>query len=239
MTRQKTARVGFSAALLIIAAIGWVAYRNTAVSIETARQVAHTYELLAELQAILSDVAALETARYAYVLANEERHLAPFSIATATIDQGLERLRRLTSDNPNQQQRISILKGLIDEKMAQLRHSIDVQRAEGFQPEAQMALADSSKALMDRIRWVIETMKGEERALLLRRDELLKSGARITYAAILLGVGLCVAVLSLVAYLFTREIAAHTRLEDESRKSEEGPMALTNSSSDDRSFPQA
>ena len=123
MTRQKTARVGFSAALLIIAAIGWVAYRNTAVSIETARQVAHTYELLAELQAVLSDVAALETARYAYVIANEERHLAPFSTATAAIDQGLERLRRLTSDNPNQQQRISILKGLIDEKIAQLRHS--------------------------------------------------------------------------------------------------------------------
>jgi methyl-accepting chemotaxis protein len=201
--------VGFVAVLLIVATIVWVSYRNFAALIETAHQMAHTYEVLAELQAILSDIAGLETIRYAYVIANEERYLEPFATASVAIDQRLERLRELTADNPNQQQRISLLKGLLDEKIAQTQHSIDVQRVEGFQPEAQTAVIDAGQALMDRIRWVIETMKGEERALLLRQDESLTSRAGITYAAFLLGIGVGVVFLSLLVYLFRRQIADH------------------------------
>ena len=73
---------------------------DSAASLETARQMAHTSEVLTELQAILAEIAALETARYVYVIANEERHLKPFATAVAAIDRGLERLRQLTASNP-------------------------------------------------------------------------------------------------------------------------------------------
>jgi CHASE3 domain sensor protein len=225
MTRRLAVGVGYGAALLMVGAIGWVSYRNTATSMESARWVAHTHEVLAVLEAILSDIVAAETEGRAYVMVSEKHHSEPLSTAVAAIDQTLERLRQLTSDNPNQQQRISLLKALIDEKIVQLRHSIDLQREEGFQPEAQTALSDLDQTLMNRIRWMIETMKGEERGLLLRRDELLKSQARMTYGTILLGTGVCFMLLSLVAYLFLREMAERARLEHELRKAKEGAEA--------------
>jgi CHASE3 domain sensor protein len=221
MTRCRTAAVGCGAALLMVAAIGWVSYRSTAASIEMARWVGRTHEVMAELEALLLAITGAATASLSYVVAGEEGQLGPFSSAVIEIDHTLERLRHLTSNNPNQQQRISLLKPLIDQKIAQLQHSIDLQRAEGFQPDVQGALTDQGRELMDRIRWMIETMRAEERALLASRDELSKSHARITSVTVPLGVGLSVVLLSLLAYLYMREVAERRRVEDELRKAKE------------------
>jgi CHASE3 domain sensor protein len=228
MTRRRGVAVGFGVALLLVAGIGWVLSRNTAAVVEAARAVAHTHEGLAELAALLSEIAAAETVPYTAAIVSEGRLLELFSVAVETIDQGLERIRQLTADNPNQQQRISLLKGLIDEKIAQLQHLIDVHRGEGFQPEAQLALTNLGKTLMERIRWVIETMKGEERAMLLRRSEVLQSRIRLTYASIALGIGLCLVLLASMGYLFMREAAERTRVENELRMAKEGPEEVTN-----------
>jgi CHASE3 domain sensor protein len=227
MTWRRGVAVGFGVALLLVAAIGWVLSRNTAAAIEAARAVAHTHEGLAELAALLAEIAVAEMVPHTSAIVSEGPPLELFSMAVETIDQRLERLRQLTADNPNQQQRISLLKGLIDEKIAQLQHLIDVHRGEGFQPEAQLALISLGKTLMDRIRWVIETMKGEERALLLRRSEVLQSRIRLTYASIALGIGLCLVLLALMGYLLMREAAERTRVENELRKAKEGPKEVT------------
>ena len=87
---------------------------------------------------------------------------------------------------------------------------------------------------MDRIRWVIEIMKGEQRTLSLRPDRPLKSRADITYAIIFLGIGVGVVLLSLLVYLFMGEIADHTRFESQLRKTSKGlchePAALPTTS---------
>lgn len=234
---RRGAAVGFGMALLVLVAIGWVLYRNTADAIAAAGAVAHTHEGLAELTALLSEVAAAEMIPQAYVIANEQLPPEPLSRAEGAIDHRLERLRKLTADNANQQQRISLLKGLIDEKIAQLQHLIDLQRGEGFPPEAQLALTTLGKTLMDRIRWVIETMKGEEQALLLRRSAMLRWRTRLTYATIALSLGLWVGLLALMGYLLMRQAAERTRVENALRQVKEGPMAHTGGASGDRLFP--
>jgi CHASE3 domain sensor protein len=221
MIRLMTAVVGWGAALLMITGIGWVSYQSTAPSIEAVRWVGRSHEVMAGLEAVLLAITHAETASQGYVIASEERHLEPFASAIIEIGHGLERLRHLTADNPNQQQRISLLKPLIDQKIAQIQHSIDLQRAEGFQPDVQITLTDQGKKLMNQVRWIIETMKAEERTLLAYRDELSKSHARITSVTIPLGVGLSVGLLFLVVYLYMREVATRTRLEDELRKAKE------------------
>jgi CHASE3 domain sensor protein len=221
MIRLMTAVVGWGAALLMITASGWVSYQSTAASIEAMRWVGRSHEVMAELEAVLLAITDAEAASQGYVIASAERHLEPFASAIVEIDHGLERLRHLTADNPNQQQRISLLKPLIDQKIAQIRHSIDLQRAEGFQPDVQITLTDQGKKLKDQVRWIIETMKAEERTLLAYRDELSKSHARITSVTIPLGVGLSVGLLFLVVYLYMREVGERMRLEDELRKAKE------------------
>jgi CHASE3 domain sensor protein len=211
MTRQRLAAGGFGAALIIVAIIGWVSYRNTSALIETTRGVTHTHQALTELEAMLANITDAEAARRGYVITNETRYLEPYYAAVAEVDPTLERLRHLTADNLNQQQRISILKSLLDEKVAQFQHSIDLQQAGGLHPEVQIALTDKGKELMDRIRWVIETMKAEERTLLVQRDELLKACMRVIYMTIPLGIGLSFALLSLALYFFSGALFSPSR----------------------------
>jgi hypothetical protein len=90
---------------------------------------------------------------------------------------------------------------------------------------------------MDRIRWVIETMKGEEQGLLVRRSEMLRSRTRLTQATIALSLGLWVALLALMGYLLMRQAAEHTRLENALRQVKGGPVAHTGGASGDRLFP--
>jgi CHASE3 domain sensor protein len=193
-------------------------YRNTADAIAAAGAVARTHEGLAELATLLSEIAAAEMIPHAYVIASEQLLLEPLSRAVEAIDHRLERLRQLTAENANQQQRISLLKALIDGKIAQLQHLIDLQRGEGFPPEVQLALTTDGKTLMDRIRWVIETMKGEEQALLMRRSEVLQSRTRLTYAIMALSFGLWAVLLALMGYLLIRQAAERTRGENALRK---------------------
>jgi CheY-like chemotaxis protein/CHASE3 domain sensor protein len=227
MRWQRVAAGGCGAALMIIVSMGWVSYRNTSALIEAARRVAHMHQALTELEAMLSTITEAETSRQGYVIAGEARHLEPYHAAVAEVDGTLERLRHLTADNPNQQQRISTLKSLLDEKVAQWQHSIDLQQAEGLHPEAQIALTDEGKALMDQLRWVIETMKAEEGAWLIQRNEQAQARARGTYVTILLGIGLSFVMLSLALYLFMREIAERARVEAELRATKDAVEGAT------------
>lgn len=204
MSGQKVAIAGFGTALMVITAMGWLSYRHTSALIATERRVAHAHRVQTELEAMLTAVAEAEAAQRGYVVAGEARHLEPYRAAVGEVDRTLDRLRRLTADNPNQQQRISMLKSLLDEKVAQWQHSIDFQQVEGFHPGVQIALADRGKELMDQIRWLVETMKAEERASLAQWDELSKARARVTYVSIPLGIGLGCMLLSLVLYRFMR-----------------------------------
>ncbi len=237
MAWRRGTAVGVGMALLVMVAIGWFLYHNTADAIAAAGAVAHTHEGLAALTALLSEVAAAEMISHTYVIASENLPLEPLSRGVEAIDQGLERLRQLTADNANQQQRISLLKGVIDEKIAQLQHLIDIQRGEGFSPEAHLALTSLGKTLMDRIRWVIETMKGEEQALLLRQNEMLRSRTRLTYATIALSLGMWVVLLALMGYLLMRQAAERARVESALRHVKEKPMGHTGDALRDRLFP--
>ena len=60
--------VGFVVPVVILIAIGAVAYRNTAMLIETSSWVAHTHEVLQDLAAVLATMTDAETGARGYVI---------------------------------------------------------------------------------------------------------------------------------------------------------------------------
>jgi CHASE3 domain sensor protein len=215
MTRQRLAAIATGGALLIMAAIGWVSYRHNFALVETARRIAQTHQTLTALEVLLAKLADAESARQGHVIAGGMRHLEAYHAALGEIDRTLQHLRRLTADNPNQQQRIGMLRAMLDEKVALLQHSIDIQEAEGFHPERQIVLTDRGQALLDQVRWIVETMKGEEQTLLAHRGQTEIARWRLTSIGMPLGFGLAAALLLLVLYLFRREVAERSYLEAE------------------------
>ena len=215
MTRPRLAAMGIGGALLLVALIGWVSHRNTAAFMEMTRQVALTRQTLTALEVLLSQLLEAESAGRSHVTAGEAQAREAYRAALAAADQSLERLRHLMADSANQQQRIGMLKSLLDEKLVLLQHLIEIQGVEGFHPELHTVLGDRGQELLNQIHWLVETMKAEAWAFLLQRHQLEKAHWRMTSVITPLGVGLSAVLLFLALYLFRREIAERSRLQAE------------------------
>jgi CHASE3 domain sensor protein len=68
-------------------------------------------------------------------------------------------IQTLTADNPNQQQRVSLLKPLVEKRVAALWQVIDIRRSQGFDAARATIKAGQGTEIMTRIRQVLREME--------------------------------------------------------------------------------
>ena len=138
---------GFTLALTLMAVIGTVSYRNTVQLVDTAAWVSHTHEVLESLESVLSHLRDAETGQRGFLVTGAERYLEPYTDAHKLTDEEIDRLRTLTRDNPNQQQRISRLEPLVVQKFEELQETIDARgdATRGLEVARKIVLTDLGK----------------------------------------------------------------------------------------------
>ena len=97
---------GFGVVLLIFVIVGVLSYRSTTQLIGASEWRQHTYEVLGQLDAVLSQLQDVETGQRGYLLTGDEKYLEPYQNGLGKIDISLKEVRRLTADNPRQQRRL-------------------------------------------------------------------------------------------------------------------------------------
>src|SRR5882724_453325 len=156
---------GFGLALVVLVIVGAVSYDSTNKLIDSAEWVRHTHEVLNGLDEVLSGMKDAETGQRGYIITGEARYLEPYNGARDAVDQKLKHLRELTSDNPNQQQRLTAIEPLIAGKFTEMQFILDLRKGKGFTPAAQEVLTDKGKSIMDSIRKLVGEMQEEETRL--------------------------------------------------------------------------
>jgi methyl-accepting chemotaxis protein len=202
---------GFSAALLLLLAIGAVAYTNVGKITDNQKMVVHTYEVLAGLEAILTDLKDAETGQRGYLITGKDEYLAPYLNAKGEIGKDIETVAGLTSDNPAQQERISTLRPLVTAKFDEMQATIDLRRTRSFAAAQEVVLQNKGKAVMDQIRAVVTSMDGAERSLLGTRAKETSSAATMTRTVVLGGSLLAAVVMLLISWLLTRSIVSRIK----------------------------
>ena len=197
----------FGLALVAMIVVGAVSYDSTTKLIESAEWVRHTHEVLNGLDEVLSAFKDAETGQRGYIITGEARYLEPYEGARDAVDQKLKRLRELTSDNPNQQQRLTALEPLVSSKFTELQETIDIRKQEGFGPAEKVVVTDKGKNAMDSIRKVVGAMVEEETALLGKRSMEERDRAHRTNLTIILGAVCSLVLLGVVGVALTRNIA--------------------------------
>jgi CHASE3 domain sensor protein len=144
--------VGFAVAGLTLIIIAVISYRNTYHLIDNDAWVAHTHQVRSELADLLSQLKDAETGQRGYLITNDESYLAPYQAALASIKSTLDDLRKLTSDNPDQQRRLAAISPLIEGKLAELKQTIELRRTQGFDAAAKIVVANLGKTQMDQER---------------------------------------------------------------------------------------
>ena len=201
----------FALGLAIFTAIGLIVYRSATQSLETARWETHTYQVIIELENLLSTVKDAETGQRGYLLTGSQQYLQPYETAIRVLDQKITSLRNLTADNPNQQQRINTVEYLIDQRIEILKQLINLRRTRGIAAVSQAAILQQGNNLTDDIRREISQMKNEELSLLKKRSVAAGVSARQMTYSIGFGIPLYLIFLTLIGFFLNRNISRPLR----------------------------
>jgi len=173
--RQAIARrlsgIGFALATILLGVAGVVTYGRLVELREANRWVEHTLTVQTSLAQALSLVTDAETGQRGFLLTGQTSYLEPYDAAVARLPQQLERIRRLTSDNPGQQSRVDSLERLSRQKLAELSATVATRERGNSQEALRVVLSGEGKRVMDEIRAAVDAMHAEEAQLLTDRVE--------------------------------------------------------------------
>ena len=143
---------------------------------------------IARLNQLESVVKDAETGQRGFIITGDENYLQPFTQATERLSAELAELRRFPwiDINPGESGRIA---QLIEQKMAELRSTIELRRSGGLDRVVSVIRADSGKQLMDDLRTDLARLK-ERQVLGLKADGVLSDRTTRTRSLVFLLTGI-------------------------------------------------
>jgi methyl-accepting chemotaxis protein len=198
---------GFGVLLAIYTIVSAVSYRSTSQLIDASDLRQHSYEVLrqlAEMELLASD---MQNGLRGYVITGEERYLEPYQAALGRTDKVIQEIRKLTADNPSQQQRLATLEPLVKSRIDFARETVDATRTKGQEAGVQLIKSGKGRTLTNEIRKLIDQMDSEEQDLLKQRAAAAQAGAQNAEWTIVLGTLAALALAALAGFIITRNIA--------------------------------
>jgi CHASE3 domain sensor protein len=143
--------------------------------------VTHTLEVERAVQNLLNSLVDAETGQRGFLLTQRAVYLEPYDAGRARIAQQLAELRRMTADNPAQQERLTQVEPLIRDRMGVLAETIAMENRGDHEGALALVNSDRGKSTMDKIRAVLKLMSDDEHRLLwIRQRQFTKDAARST-----------------------------------------------------------
>jgi two-component system sensor kinase FixL len=162
--------------VLVVSAMSYWALSRAAHSFE---EVNHTSRVILEEQKLLTGLVDAETAARGFALTADTSFLGPFQQARAVVPASIARLRRLTTDHPQQQTTLDTLESVANEQLRLNRQIIDGRVEKGFEWVSLLIKSGQGRDVMNHARSLTAAMELEEnrilreRAARQERDELI------------------------------------------------------------------
>ncbi len=131
MSLEKKIAVGLGGVLVLLFGIGLVSYVSTTDLIGREVRVAQTHQVQETIEHLFSLMEDMESTQRIDLLTGENQYLQSYPEPGHQMDAVLHDLTDLISDNQFQLQHLFALRSLIDQRLAQLKKSIDIRDAGG------------------------------------------------------------------------------------------------------------
>ncbi|WP_236025112.1 methyl-accepting chemotaxis protein [Arenibaculum pallidiluteum] len=195
------------AIMLVVAATTW-----TKVSFiqETNERTIHTYRVLETMDRLMAAMVDQETGLRGFLLAADDKFLEPTRVGREAFERAFAEVKRLTSDNPAQQERLDALQRSARIWMDEIAgRQISLVRNPATREQAlQMEIDGAGKQSMDAIRAKVAEIKKVETDLLTQRKGAQDSAFATTYAVTSGGAVAAAALACLLCFLLARGIGA-------------------------------
>ncbi len=192
-------------AIAFVSANAWFAFRSVQRLLSAEHSVEHTWQVINQVERILSSAVDAETGNRGFLLTGDESYLDPLNNAVRELPQELDRFAALTSDNPVQQTRLSTLRSILGQRLALLHQDIGARRSGSITGPQSLLHTGTGKAYMDSVRHIADDMEAEERRLLGIRSSEAQSSSRRARFAVALASTLDLVLIILLFRHFARE----------------------------------
>jgi methyl-accepting chemotaxis protein len=206
----------FSMLVAISCAIGALNYRTLSVIHTSNKWNTHTYDVLTNIESMMAAMVDQETGLRGYLLSADQGFLAPYRSGRTSFSEFFNSARKLTADNPAQQERLTRVKGFADQWQTDIaERAINLMAKPETREEARsIEIKGLGKASMDGLRGVVAELEAAERSLLTTRskdqDEAFDLGFNASFAGAAASLAAAVALGMLLAALIARPIVTMT-----------------------------
>ena len=221
LAAERRIYAGFAVALACLVLVGAMSYRSVLGATASALWVDHTHTVLSRLDKLLSVVTDAETAERGYVITGDAGYLEPYRGSLQGSEAIQRQLAELTADNPVQQQRLRVLRGLVGERLAQLETGIELRRTQGFEAAQREILRGLGRRMQEQILDFIDEMMLTEQRLLDERQLKSQRSALFTESMTWGGGALATVIVGLAALAIRRDLMGRERAERGLRQAKE------------------
>lgn len=206
MTIQRRLAFGFVLGPIALLIIGWVAYANIQNMVDLRNQRNHSFQVLDSLNAVMVDSLNAETGQRGYLLVGDDAYLAPFEKGENELDDDIGRALTLTTADPQLHDEIQRLRGILQNKSAELRNVIDIRKAQGPEPALALVKTGRGKAYMDEARGIIRNIRDQQTKRIDDLTSISTGVTRFTFNIILFGTIAAFLAVSIGGFLIARSI---------------------------------
>ncbi|CBA17007.1 sensor domain-containing diguanylate cyclase [Xanthomonas albilineans] len=193
----------FSATVFV--AIGFGVFSGAQRAISDAALVAHTHEVLRNIDEVQSTLLMSESSLRGYELTDNQAYLSTYHDSAERVPRQLAQLRALVADNPVQIANVRVLQHLANTRLAQMRQLLDTYQRAGLialQRAMGAEVFQNSSAIRDHMQQMIEL----EQRLLQSRDRSNQRSADLLLGLALAGIPLGLGGVCVVYALLFREL---------------------------------
>ncbi|MBE9000883.1 PAS domain S-box protein [Nostoc sp. LEGE 12447] len=156
----------FVLALAVVFTNAVVSYNNTVKLIHNQQRVTSSYKVITQVESIQSLLKDTETAQRSYLITADADDLKTYLAAYQQINRHIQILRKLTADNHQKQQWISLLEPKITSRLNILQQEIYLRQNQGFEAVRQRILSDKDNQSSKEIQQLIyDSLEVEQKLL--------------------------------------------------------------------------
>ncbi|MEH2460542.1 CHASE3 domain-containing protein [Nostoc sp.] len=156
----------FVLALVVVFTNAIVSYGNTVKLIHNQQKVTYSYEVISQLESIQSTFKDTETAQRNYLITADADDLQTYLADYQQTNSNIQILSKLTADNHQKQQWISLLEPKITNRLNILQQEVYLRQNQGLEAVRQQILSDKDKQIGKNIQQLIhDSLKAEQNLL--------------------------------------------------------------------------
>lgn len=162
-------RVIFVIAVFILLFLSSIAYKHNQDLNESSKVVMHTYEINIQLERLMSAIKDAETGQRGYIITRNARFLTPYIYSRDKVNTSFITLKKLTADNPEQQENLRKLFKLIIQRFVSFENCLKYSDPKTYDKRKLDNHMFGGRILMENIRFKVDEMNDIEKTYLKNR----------------------------------------------------------------------